>query len=45
MPVPLGKSGWLLSTDAVTSLIVEVVSKPGAGSRLPAVQCCFEHED
>ena len=32
-PVPGGESRWLLPADAVTSLTVEVVSKPGAGSR------------
>jgi hypothetical protein len=33
-PVPGGKWGWSLLADAATSLIVEVVSKPGAGSQL-----------
>jgi len=37
--------GWPLPADAATNLIVEVVSKPGAGSQLRAVHCRFEHED
>lgn len=37
--------GWLVPADAVDCLIFEVVSKPGAGSQVRAVQCCFEHED